>query len=163
MIAKVMPKGKSFRTLIKTIFEADISIQIEMIEDSGDLEIPLDREDLVTIKRMIEDFENQPKSHEDYHRDKTYVGYHILAFSQAEMLQLDGEEIRIMVKKYILDMGLNDTQYIAVSHRTEERFYVHLVFNRCMNNRRIYKDWQEKKRASRLAVELSHNLESSSI
>lgn len=155
MIAKVMPKGKSFRTLIYTIFEDDSSTQLEVVTGSDNLEIPVDRGDTETINRMIKYFIYQSTYHSDYHPDKPYVGYHILCFSQLDMELLQDEELKRIVKKYIVEMDFEDTQYIAVSHKTVGRFYVHLVFNRCMNNLRIYPDWQERKRGALKAMELN--------
>lgn len=159
MIAKVMPKGKSFLKLIHRIFDHDSSKSIEVEVHSGNIEIPFDREDTYTINRMIDGFVNQTKYHAGYDPNRAYVGYHILCFSQIDMELLHGEEeIKQMLEKYILEMGLHATQYVAISHKTAERFYVHLVFNRCMNNRKIYKDSFEKVRAAEKARELSLRL-----
>ncbi len=55
---------------------------------------------------------------------------------------------------------MKDTQYIAVSHEDTDDYHLHLVFNRCMNNRKLYDDSWEKIRAieKAVALNLKHDL-----
>ncbi len=161
MIAKATDKGKSFKGIINYLFKGKLESRravdkkATIIADSGDLELPVDSEDHEGIKRLIDDFVNQTQSHEDYEPTKPYVGHHIISFSKDDMLLLNEEQKKEIIEQYITDAGLRDTQYIAVSHEDTDQFHVHIVFNRCMNNRRMYKDSFEKIKALEKAVALN--------
>jgi hypothetical protein len=60
------------------------------------------------------------------------------------MMILSESQIINITNQYIKDAGLNDTQYVAISHQDTDNFHIHLVFNRCMNNRILYDDWKKK-------------------
>lgn len=161
MIAKATDKGKSFKGIINYLFKGKLEgrgaadKKATIIADSGDLELPVDSEDHEGIKRLIDDFVNQTQSHEDYEPTKPYVGHHIISFSKEDMLLLNEEQKKEIIEQYITDAGLKNTQYIAVSHEDTDQFHVHIVFNRCMNNRRMYKDSFEKIKALEKAVALN--------
>jgi hypothetical protein len=65
------------------------------------------------------------------------------------------ETIYQIVEEYIMDAGWEDTQYIAVVQCTHNRFYVHFVYNRCMNTRILYKDCKEKIKATERTIKLN--------
>jgi hypothetical protein len=162
MIAKATPKGKSFRGIINYLFKGrlegrgTIEKNATVMAASNNLELPVSEDDDEGIDRLISDFVNQSKCHSDYQSNtKSYVGHHIISFSKDDMLLLNEEQRREIIQQYINDAGLNDTQYIAVSHDDTDEFHVHVVFNRCMNNFKIYDDWKEKVKASEKAVALN--------
>ena len=68
---------------------------------------------------------------------------------------MNPKSLNTIVEQYIQDLGLQDTQYIAVSHEDTNDYHLHLVFNRCMNNRKLYDDSWEKIRAIEKAVALN--------
>ncbi|MGX7689392.1 relaxase/mobilization nuclease domain-containing protein [Flectobacillus roseus] len=161
MIAKATPKGKSFHGIINYIFHGrredngNTQKKPEIITYSDNLEIPAWAEDKKGIKRMIESFQNQTKYHQNFDPNKAYVGHHILAFSQEDMKTLSGAQITDITNQYIKDAGLDNTQYVAIGHQDTDNFHIHLVFNRCMNNRKIYEEWKEKMKASERSVALN--------
>jgi Relaxase/Mobilisation nuclease domain len=161
MITKATPKGKSFKGIVNYLFNGRLEgreiadKKATIIADSGNLELPRDNQDDEGIKRLIKCFNNQAMSHEDYSHTKTYVGHHIISFSKDDMILLSEKERKEIVEQYISDAGLKNTQYVAVSHEDTDDFHIHIVFNRCMNNRKIYDDWKEKVKASEKAVALN--------
>jgi hypothetical protein len=162
MIAKATPKGKSFKGIINYLFKGRLegrgTIQKNptVITSSNNLELPVSEDDVEGINRLIDDFVNQSKFHADYQSNtKLFVGHHIISFSKEDMLILNEVQIKEIIQQYVLDAGLKDTQYIAVSHEDTDDFHVHLVFNRCLNNLKIYDDWKEKIKASEKAVALN--------
>jgi hypothetical protein len=162
MIAKATPKGKSFRGIINYLFKGRlegrgvIEKNATVMAASNNLELPVSEDDIEGIDRLISDFVNQSKCHADYQSNtKSYVGHHIISFSKEDMPLLNEEQKKEIIQQYIKDTGLKDTQYVAVSHDDTDEFHVHLVFNRCMNNFKIYDDWKEKVKASEKAVALN--------
>ena len=161
MITKATPRGKSFHGIINYIFhgrredKGNAQKKPEVITYSDNLEIPAWAEDKEGIKRMIESFQNQTRYHQNFDPNKAYVGHHILAFSQEDMKVLSEAQITDITNQYIKDAGLNDTQYVAISHQDTDNFHIHLVFNRCMNNRKIYEEWREKMKATERSVALN--------
>ena len=154
MIAKATPKGKSFRGIINYLFNG--RLEGRGTAASSNLELPVSEDDTEGIDRLIDDFINQSKCHADYQSNtKAYVGHHIIAFSKEDMSLLSEEEKKGIIQQYIRDAGLKDTQYIAVSHEDTDDFHVHIVFNRCKNNFKIYDDWKEKMKAAEKAVALN--------
>ena len=162
MIAKATPKGKSFRAIINYLFKGKLETrgkvekQATVLSASQNLIVPRDNDDDEGILRLIAYFNNQARSHREYDSNtKAYVGHHIISFSQDDMRTLSEEQKKEIVEQYVKDAGLDATQYIAVSHEDTDDFHVHIVFNRCMNNRKIYDDWKEKKKAAEKAVALN--------
>ena len=163
MIAKATPKGKSFRAIINYLFKGRLegretaNKKPTILSASYNLELPISEDDTEGINRLIDDFINQSQSHPEYSSAKNggYVGHHIISFSAEDMRLLNKKERDELIEQYILDSGFKDTQYIAVSHEDTDLFHVHLVFNRCMNNRKMYKDSYEKIKAAEKAVALN--------
>ncbi|NBB26985.1 relaxase/mobilization nuclease domain-containing protein [Cellulophaga sp. BC115SP] len=161
MIAKATPKGKSFKAILNYIYNGKldnrgkIQKKPEVVSYSNNIEIPLNEDDLESLNRLTKDFHNQAKAHKDFDYNKPYVGHHVLSFGKEDMVLLNKSQIADVVNQYIQDMGLRNTQYIAVSHHDTDVFHVHLVFNRCMNNGKIYDDWREKMKATEKAVALN--------
>jgi len=161
MIAKATPKGKSFKAILNYIYNGKldnrgkIQKKPEVVSYSNNIEIPLNEDDQESLDRLTKNFHNQAKSHKDFDHEKPYVGHHILSFGKEDMMALNKSKIADIVNQYIQDAGLKNTQYIAVSHQDTDVFHVHLVFNRCMNNGKIYDDWREKMKASEKAVALN--------
>jgi hypothetical protein len=111
---------------------------------ADNLEIPAWAEDTEGIKRMTASFQNRAKYHDRYDSNRAYVGHHILCFSQEDLQVLSRETIYQIVDEYIIDAGWADTQYIAVGQCTHNRFYVHFVYNRCMNTVSFTKTGKKK-------------------
>ncbi len=161
MIAKATAKGKSFQGIVNYLFKGRLAQrgkqekQAKILRASSNLELPYNHEDEVGISRLIKNFTQQTKHHKGYQPDRAYVGHHILSFSQDDIRLLNSEDINAIVVQYIQDSGLQDTQYIAVSHEDTDDYHLHLVFNRCMNNRKLYDDSWEKIRAIEKAVALN--------
>lgn len=160
MIVKVIPKSKSFKKLDYICRGKMDEIEQKIIEPilmfySDNLEIPVWAEDTVGIKRMIGGFENQTRFHQNYDPNRPYVGHHILSFSQEDIQLLSRETIYQIVHEYIIDAGWEETQYVAVGQCTHNRFYVHFVYNRCLNSRILYKDWKEKIKATERTIKLN--------
>ena len=161
MIAKATPKGKSFHGIVNYLFKGrlenrgKVEKHARVLCSSSNLEIPYNHDDEEGIQRLIDDFSNQAKLHSDFEYDKAYVGHHIISFSQDDMRLLNEEQKQEIIQQYVRDAGLDATQYIAVSHEDTDDFHVHVVFNRCMNNLKIYDDWKEKKKAAEKAVALN--------
>ena len=130
MIAKATPKGKSFHGIINYIFHGrkedrgNAQKEPEIITYSDNVEIPAWAEDTEGIKRLIASFQNRAKYHDRYDSNRAYVGHHILSFSQQDMMILSESQIINITNQYIKDAGLNDTQYVAISHQDTVILYL---------------------------------------
>jgi hypothetical protein len=162
MVAIVSQKGKMFLGLINYLYEGKLenrgatNKQAEVIIHSDNLRIPYGVEDQIGRKRLIEDFIDQAKAHKNYGDNTTkYVGEHILSFKVGEVEQLGKQKVKELCEQYVKDAGLDNTQYMAVSHGDTDIFHVHIVFNRSQNNRTLYPEWKEKMKASERAVAIS--------
>ncbi len=162
MVAVVSQKGMMFKGLINYLYDGKlekrgaINKKAKVIIYSDNLRIPYGVEDKVGRNRLIEDFIDQAKSHKNYGDFSTkYVGEHILSFKKGEVEQLGKEKLTELCQQYVIDSGLSKTQYLAVSHGDTDIFHIHLVFNRCQNDKTLYPEWKEKMKAAERAVALS--------
>jgi Relaxase/Mobilisation nuclease domain len=162
MVAIVSQKGKMFKGLINYLYEGKllnrgaINKKAEVIIYSDNLRIPYGVEDEIGRKSLIEDFIDQAKSHRNYGDNTTkYVGEHILSFKTGEMEYLGREKMKELCNQYVKDAGIDNTQYIAVSHSDTDIFHIHVVFNRGQNDRTLYIEWKEKIKAAERAVAIS--------
>ena len=162
MVAVVSNKGSFFKGLINYVYHGrlkdrgSVNKKPDVIAFSDNLRIPYGAEDKIGQKRLIDDFIDQAENHRNYGDNKTkYVGEHILSFRNEEAEKLGKDKIKELCEQYILDAGLNKTQYLAISHGDTDIFHVHIVFNRCQNDRTLYPNWKEKIKAAERAVALS--------
>ena len=162
MVAVVSNKGSFFKGLINYVYHGrlkdrgSVDKKPDVITFSDNLRIPYGAEDTIGQKRLIDDFIDQAKNHRSYGDNKTkYVGEHILSFRNEEVEKLGRDKIKELCEQYILDSGLNKTQYLAISHGDTDIFHIHIVFNRCQNDRTLYTNWKEKIKAAERAVALS--------
>jgi Relaxase/Mobilisation nuclease domain len=162
MVAIISQKGKMFSGLINYLYQGKLvergatNKQANVIIHSDNLRVPYGVEDEIGRKRLIDDFIDQAKSHKNYGDNTTkYVGEHILSFKIGEMEQLGKDKIKELCEQYVKDAGINETQYIAISHGDTDIFHIHLVFNRSRNDRTLYPEWKEKMKAAERAVAIS--------
>jgi hypothetical protein len=162
MVAIVSNSGKFFKGLINYLYvgklqdQGNVNKQSEIILYSDNLRIPYGEEDIVGRKRMVNDFIEQAKTHRNYGDNTTkYVGEHILSFKTADIQLLSKENLTKLCEQYVSDSGLANTQYIAVSHSDTDNFHVHIVFNRCQNDKTIYPSWKEKIKAAERSVAIA--------
>ena len=162
MVAIVSQKGMMFKGLINYLYEGKLADrgatdkQAEVIIQADNLRIPYGVEDDIGRERLIDDFINQAKSHKNYGDNKTkYVGEHILSFKKGEIEKLGKGKIAELCQQYVKDAGIDETQYIAISHGDTDIFHIHIVFNRSQNDRTLYPEWKEKIKASERAVAIT--------
>ena len=162
MVAIVSQKGKMFMGLINYLYEGKLenrgatNKQAEVMIHSDNLRIPYGVEDQIGRKRLIEDFIDQAKAHKNYGDHTTkYVGEHILSFKAGEVERMGKLKVKELCEQYVKDAGIDNTQYIAVSHGDTDIFHIHIVFNRSQNNRMLYPEWKEKMKAAERAVAIS--------
>jgi Relaxase/Mobilisation nuclease domain len=162
MVAVVSNSGKFFKGLINYLYvgklkdQGDVDKQSEIILYSDNLRIPFGEEDSIGRKRMVNDFIEQAKTHRNYGDNTTkYVGEHILSFKSEDIRLLSKEKIPELCERYISDAGLGNTQFIAVSHGDTDNFHIHIVFNRCQNDKTMYPAWKEKVKTSERAVAIA--------
>lgn len=162
MVAIVSKKGCLFKGLINYLYKGRlkdrgaIDKQSVVITHSDNIRIPYGEEDEIGRKRLISDFIDQSKSHRNYGDRKTkYVGEHILSFTAQEVERLGKEKIKTLCEEYIIEAGFDKTQYMAVSHGDTDIFHIHIVFNRCQNDKTLYSSWKEKLKATERAIAIT--------
>lgn len=162
MVAVVSNQGSFFKGLLNYLYDGrlkdrgGINKQSEVIIYSDNIRIPYGVEDATGRKRLIDDFIDQAKGHRNYGDNKTkYVGEHILSFRPQEVEKLGKDKIKTICEQYVQDSGLNNTQYLAVSHGDTDIFHIHIVFNRCQNDGTMFPCWKEKIKAAERAVAIS--------
>lgn len=161
MVVKVSKAGGAFLGQINYLYEGKLETKKvqdkkpEIISHSDNLRVCYSPEDKIGRNRMIFDFINQAKNHKNYKKDGKYVGEHILSFTNEEKESLNKKALKEIVDEYINKRGLNNTQYIAVSHNDTSNLHVHIVFNRALNNGLKFDDSHEKMKSLSLGVALS--------
>lgn len=161
MIAKATPKGKSFKGIINYVYNGRLENRgldeknAKIIIASDNIELPYSKDDRDGIERLILSFENQAHTHKNYDYENAYVGHHILSFSKEDIKLLSEENIGNICKQYLKDSGLDNTQYVVLSHDDTDIFHAHIIFNRCNNDLKIYDDWKEKIKSAEKAVAIN--------
>ncbi len=162
MVGVVSKKGKSFAGLINYLFEGrlagrgSVNKRPEIVSHAENVRVPFGVEDTLGRTRLIADLINQAKSHRSYGDNSTkYVGEHILSFTQEDIKKLEKNQITALCEQYIKDAGLDNTQYVAVSHSDTDNFHIHIVFNRCQNDKTLYPDWKERVKTTERTIALA--------
>jgi len=162
MVGVVSEKGKSFEGLINYLFEGRLkdrgsaNKRPEIVSHAENLRIPFGIEDKVGRNRLISDLINQAKLHRNYGDYSTkYVGEHILSFTEKDVKKLGKDQIKELCKQYVKDAGIDKTQYVAISHADTEHYHIHVIFNRCQNDKTLYPDWKEKAKTAERAIALA--------
>lgn len=162
MIAKALGTGKSFSGKINYLFEGkleereSVNKQATVLTHSENLRVPYSHEDKKGIARMQADFIDRSKSYKHYHKEKGYIGEHVLSFTQLDGKDLRGKAtMKKIAEEYVKLLGIDKTQYAAISHKDTAHPHVHILFNRVTNEGKIFDDFQEKKRAMYASIALS--------
>jgi len=162
MIAKVLGTGTGFSGKINYLFEGRIEDrkagqkQAVVICHSENVRVPHSYTDLKGIERMKADFINQAQTYRYFSKEKGYIGEHVLAFTDRNRKDLrGGATMKQITEEYIRLLGIDKTQYVAVSHQDTENPHVHILFNRVTFEGKKYDDFQEKKRAMYAGILLS--------
>lgn len=162
MIAKVLGTGTGFSGKINYLFEGRIEDrkaeqkQAIVICHSENVRVPHSYRDLKGIERMKADFINQAQTYRYFSKEKGYIGEHVLAFTERDRKDLrGGATMKQITEEYIRLLGIDKTQYVAVSHQDTENPHVHILFNRVTFEGKKYDDFQEKKRAMYAGILLS--------
>lgn len=162
MIAKVLGTGTGFSGKINYLFEGRLEDrraehkEASVICHSENLRVPHSYTDRKGIDRMKADFIAQAESYRYYDRRKGYIGEHVLAFTDMDQKELRGKStLRQVTEEYIKLLGIDRTQYAAITHRDTQHPHVHILFNRVTFEGKKYDDFQEKKRAMQAGILLS--------
>ena len=163
MLAKSTNAGSSFSGVINYFFEgkmADrgkVNKQAKVVCHSDNVRVPFGMEDLKTRALLKLDFLNQARLHRTFgnEENKKYVGQHILSFTDKDTKGINLERLKNITQDYIKLAGLDNTQFVAFSHKDTNNFHVHILFNRAMNNGRKYPEWKEKKKTAERGIALS--------
>lgn len=162
MIAKVLGTGTGFSGKISYLFEGRLEDrraehkEASVICHSENLRVPHGYTDRKGIDRMKADFIAQAESYRYYDRRKGYIGEHVLAFTDSDQKELRGKAtLRLVTEEYIKLLGIDGTQYAAITHRDTQHPHVHILFNRVTFEGKKYDDFQEKKRAMQAGIDLS--------
>ncbi|MFY7936495.1 MAG: relaxase/mobilization nuclease domain-containing protein, partial [Flavobacterium sp.] len=163
MLAKANATGKGFGGKIDYLYDGKLEDRgavekgTKVITHSDNIRVPNGADDKLTRNLMKADFIEQAKQHKDYGKDKNsaFVGEHILSFTADDRKKLDPEKLKGITEKYIKIAGINDTQYLAVTHHDTENLHVHILFNRAMNDGTKYKAWKEQNKTLERGVALA--------
>lgn len=162
MIAKVLGTGTGFSGKINYLFEGRMEDrkaeqkQAIVICHSENVRVPHSYTDQKGIERMKADFINQAQNYRYYSKEKGYIGEHVLAFTGQDRKDLrGGATMKQITEEYINLVGINKTQYVAVSHQDTANPHVHILFNRVTFEGKKFDDFQEKKRAMYAGILLS--------
>lgn len=82
--------------------------------------------------------------------------YHIsLGFSEKDLDQLSNEKMSDIAREYMREMGIENTQYIAVRHYDKDHPHIHLCINRIDNNGKLISNQNNYKRNERICKKLT--------
>ena len=161
MTATSHGQGSSFGNAINYIYEGKLAEhkdkKEELILHSDSIRVPRDAADLKGRNRMKSDFISQAAAHQQRGNEqrKHYVGHHSLNFSASDMEGLSPQRIAQITEDYIKDAGIDQTQYVAVSHGDTAHYHIHIIFNRATDKQTLYNDWREHNKTAERAVALN--------
>jgi hypothetical protein len=163
MLAKATKAGRGFAGKIDYLYEGKLQSRGEtnkkatIITHSENLIIPRSVDDIHSRNLLKAEFISQAKRHEDYGKspNKSYVGEHILSFTNEDRKQLNTEKLREITEEYIKMAGLDKTQYLAISHHDTDNLHVHILFNRAMDDGTKYKAWKEQNKTIERGIALA--------
>jgi hypothetical protein len=163
MLAKATKAGRGFAGKIDYLYEGklqnrgEVNKKATVITHSENLIIPRSTDDIYSRNMLKAEFIQQAKKHEDYGKspNKSYVGEHILSFTNEDRKQLNTEKLRGITEEYIKMAGLDKTQYLAVSHHDTDNLHIHILFNRAMNDGTKYKAWKEQNKTLERGIALA--------
>lgn len=149
-------KGKGFSGVVKYVFEGKLENrgidekQAEIVGHSDNLLVPYDGHDKEGIKACYQDFKEQASRGNCIEP----VGHHKVNFNDVDRALLNDEKIAEVIRDYIQERGLENTQWLAVRHHDTEHEHVHVVFNRVDNNGKVLETDRFKENTV-LSVDLS--------
>nr|WP_297167121.1 relaxase/mobilization nuclease domain-containing protein [uncultured Dysgonomonas sp.] len=121
MIAKNI-KGKSFRGCVRYV----LNDSHELLEAEGVL--------ADSAKSIIRSFAMQRSGRKEI---KQPVGHIPISFSPEDSHRLTCNFMLQLVREYMEEMGIKNTQYIIVRHHNTENEHLHIVYNRIDNNLKL--------------------------
>lgn len=144
MIAKNI-KGKSFRGCVRYV----LNDSHELLEAEGVL--------ADSAKSIIRSFAMQRSGRKEI---KQPVGHIPISFSPEDSHRLTCNFMLQLVREYMEEMGIKNTQYIIVRHHNTENEHLHIVYNRIDNNLKLISVNNDYKRNVKTCKKLKdkHNL-----
>ena len=139
MIGKIV-KGKSFKGCISYVLEKD---KAKLLASEGVLE--------VDTKSIINSFYMQSMLNPKLSK---CVGHIPLAFSPEDKSRLTDHFMMRLVKEYMKEMKIENTQYIVVRHDNTDHPHCHIVFNRVDNDGKTISDKNDRYRNEKVCKQL---------
>lgn len=121
MIAKNI-KGKSFKGCVQYVMNETA----ELLETEG---VWADN-----TKDMIRSFAMQRSGRKEI---KQPVGHIPISFAPEDKERMTNDFMVQLAKEYMLEMGIENTQYIIVRHHNTDNEHLHIVYNRIDNNLKL--------------------------
>jgi hypothetical protein len=169
MISKILSAGKGVTGKVNYLFEGRlddrkaIDKKAAVITHSYNITVPYKADDARARNQLIADFKDQAAKHK---KPENFVGEHVLSFTKLDKsLTNDSEKTKAIVEDYIKEMGLSNTQYLALSHKDTDIYHVHLLFNNIDNDGKKRNISFEKLKASTAAAVITrrHGLDYSKL
>jgi hypothetical protein len=82
------------------------------------------------------------------------VGHIPLAFSPEDAPRMTDQFMERLAKKYLKEMGIENTQYIVVRHKNTAHPHCHIVFNRVDNDGKTISDRNDRYRNEKVCKQL---------
>lgn len=125
MISKVIKPAKSFGRICRYLLDKREEAVVILSEGVRDYD----------HRKMAEDFNMQAGQNPDLSNPVQHI---ILAFPPGE--ELSDQKLAEISLEYLAELGLDQTQYVVVSHQDKDHKHLHIVLNRVGNNGKTIKD-----------------------
>ena len=140
MIAKIV-QGRGFRGVINYVLEKE---RVQLLQAEG---IRLkDRE------AIIRSFITQSKLNPKITKPVAHIS---LDFSAQDKAHLTDAFMVKVAQEYLQKMGYSNTQYLIARHHDTDHPHIHMVINRIYNDGRRISDQNEKRRSTKVCMELT--------